>query len=262
MTTPAPEPIPPVPMAPEPARGNVFGLIGLILAIVGAVLAVLGPLAFFAWVFTLPAVILGIVGLTRKGRKKGTSVAAVIVSSVGFLVAVVVSMVLLFTSDSFQEGFESGATPRPESTTTTAPVETPEVTPTPTTPPAPATPEFTEISDRDLALIVKDPAAHRGEKVVLYGVVFQLDAATGRCDFLANTGTAEAEISFEYSQRAWVSSQSSSNCPMLDEVVRGDHFRIEVEVRGALSYDTQEGGNTTVPEFRLHGIKILDPLDL
>ena len=41
---------------------------------------------------------------------------------------------------------------------------------------------------------------------------------------------------------------------MLNDVVQGDLFRATIEVLGSESYDTQVGGNTTVPKFRIQTI--------
>lgn len=81
---------PPSPLPDPSKQGNRFGLIALILAAVGFLFAIIPATAGFAWLFTLPAVVLGIIGLTRKGAKKGTSIAAIVVSTVAWLIAVIV----------------------------------------------------------------------------------------------------------------------------------------------------------------------------
>jgi hypothetical protein len=43
----------------------------------------------------------------------------------------------------------------------------------------------------------------------------------------------------------------------LDDLVEGDVFKSSVTVLGHLSYDTQVGGNTTVPELQVGKIKVI-----
>ncbi len=93
------EPAPPPSAGPAaPKQPNVLGLIGLILAIVGFVLAVIPFVAAFAWLLTLPALVLGIVGLTRKGQKKLTSILALAISTVAWIIAVVVASTSFFVA--------------------------------------------------------------------------------------------------------------------------------------------------------------------
>jgi hypothetical protein len=83
---------PQTPIAPTKGK-NTIGLVALILAIVGFVLGVLPPTAAFAWLLLLPALILAIVGLTRKDAGKGTSITALILSVVGGIIAIIVAVV-------------------------------------------------------------------------------------------------------------------------------------------------------------------------
>lgn len=78
-------------------RSNQLGLIALILAGLGFVVAVIPVTAGFAWLLTLPALILGIVGVTRRGQKKGTSIAAIVLSTVAWLIAVVITAAIIFS---------------------------------------------------------------------------------------------------------------------------------------------------------------------
>jgi hypothetical protein len=43
-----------------------------------------------------------------------------------------------------------------------------------------------ELTERDLALLVKSPDSHKGKIIVLYARITQFDAATGLCTFRAN----------------------------------------------------------------------------
>ena len=260
MTHPLP-PALPQDVTDPPRRKNILGRIGLILAIVGAVFAVLGPLAFFAWLFTLPGVILGIIGLTRRGQRKGTSLAAVITSSVAFVVAIIVSLVFAAglppAGDSPPE-IDTSATQAPEqsetSATPSAEPSEPEATPRPTPKP------FAELTDQEFAVLARNPDARQGDRIVIYGQIIQFDANTGACAFLADVEAGQRAASFEYLQRALVTATDGTDCPSLNTIALGDHIRAEVTVIGSSTYPTQDGGNATVPSFEIGRIEVLPAL--
>lgn len=83
-------------VAPKKAR-NTLGLVALILAVLGAILAVIPATNGFSWVILLGAFVVAIVGLTRKGQGKGTSLAALIVSFVFWLISVFVGIGVIAT---------------------------------------------------------------------------------------------------------------------------------------------------------------------
>jgi hypothetical protein len=89
--TPAPTPAP----TAQPPRRNLIGLIAMIIAIIGFIFAVIPVIAFIAWLPLLAAFVLSIIGLTRKGLSKGTSITAIILSVVGWIVSIIVSLVLV-----------------------------------------------------------------------------------------------------------------------------------------------------------------------
>jgi len=69
------------PLPTATVRTNRLGLVSLILALIGLGLAFAGPVALLAWLFTLPALVLGIVGATRKNRQKPLALAGIILST-------------------------------------------------------------------------------------------------------------------------------------------------------------------------------------
>jgi hypothetical protein len=91
-TTPPTAP-PPAPVVPKTL--NILGLISLILGVLAFVLAVIPPTAFIAWIFAIAAIILGIIGLTRKNQGKGTSIAGLILGVVGWIVSIIVALVVV-----------------------------------------------------------------------------------------------------------------------------------------------------------------------
>lgn len=123
---------------------------------------------------------------------------------------------------------------------------------TPPVPLAPAAP----ITDREWALIAKDPAAHIGQRVVVFAQVTQFDAATGANTFRGNVGAQKHAASY-----GWVSDYKTNTVltgdpTVVADVVEGDLIRVEATVDGALSYSTQIGGSTTVPQLTVTGLKV------
>ena len=50
----------------------------------------------------------------------------------------------------------------------------------------------------------------------------------------------------------------TGNAKRLNDLVEGDVFRASVTVLGKMDYDTQIGGNTTVPHLQVDSIKVID----
>lgn len=156
--------------------------------------------------------------------------------------------------------FEEPEPAEPEVSSAPSASETP--TPTPSPEPAPE-PEpdlaaFQPLDERSFALLARDPDAHVGQQLILTGVVYQFDAATGRCGFLANVGHDRVTYSYDYLQNAiFTAGDGWDDCPVLDDVVEEDHIRMWVTTLGSFSYDTQIGGNTTVPSFEVHQVEQL-----
>jgi hypothetical protein len=112
---------------------------------------------------------------------------------------------------------------------------------------------YEAIGSRDYALIAKDPDAHVGERYVIYGRVTQLDSATGPNAFLASTD-GEAHIEwYEYETNTLVVTDDAA---ILAPVVEDDLVKMYVEVMGSFSYETQIGGNTTVPQVTVRMIEV------
>lgn len=86
---------------------NVLGLIALITAILGTIFACMPGALIVGWVLLPIAFILALVSLFLRGRKRGTGIAALIVSVVGTVIGVV-----FFTAvaDSFDEAFSDDTT--------------------------------------------------------------------------------------------------------------------------------------------------------
>lgn len=90
------------PQGPQPPFGqqtpkskNIIGRIALIVALIGFVFACIPGALIVGWILLPIAFILGIVGACQSGKKKGTSVAAIILSVVGTIVGVIVFIALV-----------------------------------------------------------------------------------------------------------------------------------------------------------------------
>lgn len=111
------------------------------------------------------------------------------------------------------------------------------------------------VSVRELSLIVKKPDSHTGETVVVFGEVTQFDSATGACIFRANIAPANMANTWDYDHNAiFTAGDGDADCPKLDPIVADDQVRMTATVVSAFSYDTQIGGSTTVPLFKVEKI--------
>jgi hypothetical protein len=273
------QPLPPTaPLAPPKVKSP-LATWSLVLGIVAAVCAVTPTGAFVAWLPAATAIVLGIIALLRKRPRRGRALAGVIVAAVAWLVAIIVAIVAIVTGVSgglpsaapaTSESPTKSAAPSPSSVPT-APEsqETETAAPTPTEEPEEATPSaaatedapaeprvsYEKISARQLALIAKKPDSHIGDTVILYGEIHQFDNATGECQFLIHVANKEQENSYDYELNALAGTADDSSCDILDDIVEGDFVKMNAMVVGSTSYDTQIGGNTTVPTFLIDKIK-------
>lgn len=115
----------------------------------------------------------------------------------------------------------------------------------------------TERSERDLALLAKKPDGHMGETMVVYGKITQFDAATGACTFRATIGHTNMAQTYSYEHNSiFTGGDGKTDCPALGDFVTDDEVRIVATSLGSFSYDTQIGGNTTVPMFKVESMSL------
>lgn len=142
----------------------------------------------------------------------------------------------------------------------TAPTHVYTYTPATTTPPAPPAPPRA-ITARDWQLIAKNPDAHIGERVIVYGEVTQFDAATGTSAFRANVDGVVHKVKYGYADYKTNTVLTTGSSSLFTDVVTGDLFRAEATVLGSFSYGTQIGGSTTVPQLMVTAIKVTGSTD-
>lgn len=111
---------------------------------------------------------------------------------------------------------------------------------------------YEQIGDRDFALLMRNPDAAAGRKLVVYGVVTQFDSGTGPDAFRANTAANPQGQSYNYDQNTMVTGAPD----VLANVVAEDFVTMYVEVVGSLTYSTTMGGSTTVPKFQANIIEV------
>ncbi|MEH3157077.1 MAG: hypothetical protein PGN29_17750 [Gordonia paraffinivorans] len=101
-------------------------------------------------------------------------------------------------------------------------------------------------------MIAKNPAAHIGEKVVVYGKVTQFDAATGDDAFRASVDGQPQDYN-TFTTNTVVTEGLSG---ILTNVVQDDLVTIYARVEGAFSYDTTMGGSATAPKLRAYVVDV------
>ncbi len=216
-------------------------------------------------ILAVTAVILGIVALV-KGQPRGFALTGLILGAIALIASLVFT--ISFLSFVNTNASTSGDRAVPDVTTTPEgpnPVESeeavePEPEPEPEQPVVPDPASFGVVDERTFALIAKEPDAHIGTNLIVYGTVNQLDSATGPCNMLLGAAEAQKENSFDYGQNTLATSGDGDNsCPVFDPLVEGDHVKMWVTVLGSYSYETQIGGNTTVPAFEAWQAELLPP---
>ncbi|MEV1328547.1 hypothetical protein AB0J20_03085 [Micromonospora costi] len=150
------------------------------------------------------------------------------------------------------------AAPATASPTTTAPTTAVPTSAAPsptrtTAPPKPKPPSYKTLSERQWKLIAKNPDAYIGKTYVVFGRVTQFDAATGVDTFRADVAHRRMAEKYDYETNTMLTGSASD----LENLVEDDIFRANVTVLSSFSYDTQIGGETTVPLLMVDSIKVL-----
>jgi uncharacterized membrane protein len=87
-SAPAPAPLPATP------RKNTIGLVALILALVAFVTAVIPAAAGSTWLFAAAAIVLAIISFVQKRTPRWTSLVAIIVAPIAWIIAIIVVIVV------------------------------------------------------------------------------------------------------------------------------------------------------------------------
>jgi len=217
----------------------ILGIVAFVLALTPVVGLLLG----------LAGVGLGIAALIKK-QPKGFSITGLALSSVAVVISLITSLVFaVFLS----EGTDQSQVTQPSSQ---APVEEePEPEPEAFVPDLST---FTELDERTLALIAKDPEAYVGTNAIVYGEVTQYDSFTGKCGMRLNISHTAKEYTYDYEHNTIATSGDGyENCPVLDPVVQDDVVKLWVTVLGVSEYDTTIGGTATAIAIEVWQAEIL-----
>jgi hypothetical protein len=137
---------------------------------------------------------------------------------------------------------------------TTQPTPIPTTQPTPDVAPAPTPPvevkTYATPTDRQWEQIVKSPDNYIGNGYHIWACIAQFDAATGADTFRGYASNKQQE----YWYLDGVNSLFWGSDAQLSDFVTDDLVAMNVTSFGSLSYDTQIGGNTTVPFFLVDSI--------
>jgi len=137
----------------------------------------------------------------------------------------------------------------PEPTPEITPEPTPEITPKPTPKPTPVS--YVTLTSRAWALLVKAPDTYLGKAYKVWGCISQFDAATGADSFRAQASYRNETYWYSDGVNAFFTGDEAK----LADFVAKDVVAMSVLSLGSYSYDTQNGGNTTVPMFQIVTIK-------
>jgi hypothetical protein len=108
---------------------------------------------------------------------------------------------------------------------------------------------YKKLSDRAWAKVVKSPDKYKGKTFILYACITQFDGATGDEMFRADASNKKEDYWFNCENAVF-----AGPVGRLDDYVVDDLVLMRVTALGEYSYDTQIGGNTTVPMFQVDKI--------
>ncbi|MFD3403976.1 hypothetical protein ACFWUU_25040 [Kribbella sp. NPDC058693] len=144
----------------------------------------------------------------------------------------------------------------PTTVIVTAPPAKPPTDTKPTTAPKTTKTTYKKLTARQWAKIAKSPDDHIGEAYVVYGRVTQFDAATGEDAFRADVDGVKHKVEYgfvDYPTNTVLTNLSAD----VSDLVEDDLFQANIQVLGSLSYDTQLGGETTVPNLSVISLKVI-----
>ncbi|MBM4640724.1 hypothetical protein GS451_24260 [Rhodococcus hoagii] len=110
---------------------------------------------------------------------------------------------------------------------------------------------YESLTDREYAVIAKNPDAHRGRKVVVFGEIYQADTRIGETTVMAYTAGEKQLLS--YSQNAEIRGSAAQ----LREVVKGDQVEIWATVLGEMQYTDVSDRDWRVPSLQANMIEVI-----
>jgi hypothetical protein len=101
----------------------------------------------------------------------------------------------------------------------------------------------------------KDSTAWTGQCLHFWAYVFQFDANTGPCSFLADYGSAAYNYNFKFSD-AIIRVDGGRHCDLMGPVVESDMIEVWAVANGVESYSTTIGGSNTYTVFDLVDVTV------
>lgn len=117
--------------------------------------------------------------------------------------------------------------------------------------------KFETVTAREWKKIAKNPDAHIGEAIVLYGYVTQADGSTGDEYVRANADAVRHRGEYGYLDYDTNTILTAGKADFSD-LVEDDVFRIKAVVVGKLDYETALGGETSAPVLTVEALSILE----
>jgi hypothetical protein len=124
-------------------------------------------------------------------------------------------------------------------------------TPEPTVAPPPLPTSYATLTARAWSLLVKAPDNYIGKGYKVWACITQFDAATGLDSFRGQASYAKQAYWFTDGVNTFFTGDEAK----LSTFVQDDIVYMTVVAAGSYSYDTQNGGNTTVPLFQVVSIR-------
>ena len=116
--------------------------------------------------------------------------------------------------------------------------------------------DYADLTNRQFAKIMRNPAAHVGEKVLIFGEIFQFDQFTTEDAFLADVTGNQDPCTYNICDY-WSKGSTAllvSNGADFSNLIEEDVFMAHGTVVGEYQYDTQIGGSTGAVEFTVEKI--------
>ncbi|HEY8867784.1 MAG TPA: Ig-like domain-containing protein, partial [Candidatus Limnocylindrales bacterium] len=132
---------------------------------------------------------------------------------------------------------------------TSAPLIQEVIEPPPTPAPTPTT--YATLTSRTWAQLAKAPDSYIAKGYKVWGCITQFDAATGLGMFRAQASYRDETYWYTDGKNAFFSGDQTQ----LTDFVQNDVVVMNVVDLGSYTYDTQNGGSTTVPEFQIDKIQ-------
>lgn len=113
---------------------------------------------------------------------------------------------------------------------------------------------YEAITEREFAIILKNPREHTGRRIILHGTVRQFDTATGPNSFLAEVGATPPAGRFDNTESALIIGAPAT----LERFVAKDKVTMHVLVDGQMTYTSAAKIEITVPQFQVGIIQFAD----